>query len=75
MLTGDLIALIAFGVSFLGMFAYIVIRFARLESEVSFLKTSYHNEFAPIREMVYRIHAQNEILLGLKVTHVPEPFH
>ena len=64
------IALIGLTVTILGMIVYVSVRFSKLETEVAFFK-SHYEDFKTVREMVYRIHAQNEILLSLKQSQIP----
>jgi hypothetical protein len=66
----NVISLVALTFSFLAMVVYVSVRFSKLETEVNYLK-SHYEDFKTIREMVYRIHAQNEILLSLKQSNLP----
>lgn len=67
---GNVIALLGLALSFMGMVVYVSVRFATIESEVQRFK-NHQDDFNVVRDMVYRIHAQNEILLSLKQSHIP----
>lgn len=43
-------------------------RFVRLESDVKVLKDEIE-DFGTLKDMIYRIHAQNDVLLQMRTTH------
>lgn len=55
--------------TFLTYVVYVTSRFSKLESEVKFLRDEV-DDFHEIKQMVYKIHAQNELLLSLRTTPV-----
>lgn len=60
---------VGFFFTFLTYVVYVTTRFAKLESEVKHLKDDIE-DFHEIKQMVYKIHAQNELLLNLRATSV-----
>lgn len=61
----DYAVLAGFVFSFLTALGVISSRFVRLESDVKRLKDDIE-EFNTLRDMIYRIHAQNDLLLHMK---------
>ena len=54
-------------ITFLGYVIYAFTRFARLENEVKHIIQEV-DDFSDIKQLVYKIHAQNELLLNMKVS-------
>lgn len=60
---------VGFFLTFVTYIVYVTSRFAKLESEVKHLRDDIE-DFHEIKQMVYKIHAQNELLLNLRATSV-----
>jgi len=60
-----LIALIGYAITMLSYIIYAFIRFSRLENEVSHLIKDFQ-DVQDLKKMVYKIYAQNDLLLHLK---------
>ncbi|MFA5429071.1 MAG: hypothetical protein WC279_12795 [Sulfurimonas sp.] len=58
--------------TFLTSLIVISSRFVRLESEVKTMKEDIE-EFNTLRDMIYRIHAQNDLLLHMKTKNQSQP--
>jgi len=61
------INLIGVVITFLSLLTYVVVRFAKLENEVTHIRADIE-DFHDIKQMVYKIHAQNELLLSLRTS-------
>lgn len=58
---------IGFAITFVTYVVYITARFSKLEAEVRHLIDEVDN-FHEIKQIVYKIHAQNELLLNIKLS-------
>lgn len=65
MAVSDIIALIALVLTVLSYIVYSTSRFTKLEANVNVLFSELQ-EFREIKSLVYKIHAQNEIMLKQK---------
>lgn len=63
------INLVGVVITFLSLLTYVVVRFAKLENEVTHLRDDIE-DFHDIKQMVYKIHAQNELLLSIRTSSV-----
>ena len=66
MAVSDIIALIALVLTVLSYIVYSTSRFAKLEANVNVLFAELQ-EFREIKSLVYKIHAQNEIILHERI--------
>ncbi len=62
----DYSLLIGYALSTMSIVVYVVSRFTKLENEVKHLRDEI-NEFHDVKQIVYEIRAQNNILLQMKV--------
>lgn len=58
---------VGFAITFVTYVVYITSRFAKLESDVRHLADDMET-FNEIKQVVYKIHAQNELLLNIKLS-------
>ena len=54
-------------ITFVGYIIYAFTRFAKLENEVKHIIKEV-DDFSDIKQLVYKIHAQNELMLNMKVS-------
>jgi len=57
--------IIANTITFLGYIVYAVSRFAKLENDVKHIRREM-DDIMEMKQLVYRIHAQNEVILSVK---------
>lgn len=62
-----IVSILALALSFLAMLTYVIMEFSKMKTEIEHIKKG-HNNFEEVKKIVYKIHAQNEVLLGLKST-------
>ena len=60
-----IVSILALALSFLAMLTYVIMEFSKMKTEIEHMKKG-HNDFEEVKKLVYKIHAQNEVLLGLK---------
>lgn len=60
-----IVSILTLALSFLGMLSYVIHNFSSMQSEIEHIKRG-HDDFEEVKKIVYKIHAQNEVLLGLK---------
>lgn len=60
-----IVPILALALSFLAMLSYVVMEFSKMKNEIEHIKRG-HDDIEELKKLVYKIHAQNEVLLGLK---------
>lgn len=58
--------IIANSLTFVGTIIYAVSRFAKLENDVLHIKREV-DDILEMKQLVYRIHAQNDVILGVRL--------
>lgn len=60
-----IVSILALALSFFAMLSYVIMEFSKMKSEIEHIKRG-HDDIEELKKIVYKIHAQNEVLLGLK---------